>query len=480
VKPYPGPLPLEGSESQPPRQAFTYSPPPSTNHSRFDAANQIETEKTPSQITTFTFDANGNTEVENAGGSLTTYTWNVDNMCVGIALPSGSLNTFAYDADLRRRQAQDSAGLAKFINDLDNVLAETDSGGTTQVAYTLEPQTYGNLVSQRRSGATAWHLFDALGSTERLTGSDQAALATYLNTAFGVPKVATGNHPNRLRWVGRLGYRWEPDASQYDLRRRRAQPSRGRFVSVDPAQAKVNAFSYANNSPCESGDPSGLECVVLGVSVQKALPKRMWKPFSYKGGYVSAAIQNLKILATLCCTNAKSAESAQAFQWLSAKQTYGKPPVKDSARTTPAGYWCADDYERWASCDGNPELQLGPSKPQKVSPTQKCGGSRKWIGDIYKVRWWDCPGYGAPTGMNKEQGCLFLSGGFASKDMFPIEIHGTFRTCVGFLGKNEPALNACRPGQTHYWKLDCTVSLGTEPKYEIMTIMKPGGLKEKV
>jgi RHS repeat-associated protein len=288
VKPYPGPLPLEGSVRQPPRQAFTYSPPPSTNHSRFDEANQIQTEETPSQITTFTFDANGNTQVENAGGSLTTYTWNVDNMCVGIALPNAALNTFAYDADLKRRQAQDSSGLAKFINDLDNVLAETDSGGTTQVAYTLEPQTYGSLVSQRRSGATAWHLFDALGSTERLTGSDQAALATYLNTAFGVPKVATGDHPNRLRWVGRLGYRWEPDARQYDVRRRRLDPTRGRWDRVDPRQERQDWYAYGDNSPCTATDPSGSGCVTIWdsrwfqptptpiVGEQVGFRKRVW------------------------------------------------------------------------------------------------------------------------------------------------------------------------------------------------------------
>jgi len=86
---------------------------------------------------------------------LTAYSWDIENMCVGIALPSGALNTFAYDGDLKRRQAQDSAGLARFINDVDNVLSETDSGGSTQVAYTIEPIQYGNLISQRRSGATS-------------------------------------------------------------------------------------------------------------------------------------------------------------------------------------------------------------------------------------------------------------------------------------------------------------------------------------
>lgn len=88
------------------------------------------------------------------------------------------------------------------MHDENNVLLETNSGGTTQAAYSLEPAGYGNLISQRRSGATAFHHYDALGSTDRPTDASEAELASYVNTAFGVPKAATGNHPNRLRFVG--------------------------------------------------------------------------------------------------------------------------------------------------------------------------------------------------------------------------------------------------------------------------------------
>jgi len=84
-------------------------------------------------------------------------------MCVGMALADGGRGTFAYDGDLRRRQAEAPGAWAGFVNDGENVLLETDSGGSTQVAYTLEPALYGNLVAQRRSGTSWWHLFDALG-----------------------------------------------------------------------------------------------------------------------------------------------------------------------------------------------------------------------------------------------------------------------------------------------------------------------------
>ena len=109
-------------------------------------ASELLTPEHDAGLITFTYDANGNTAAElRPNGDRVTYTWDIENMCVGIALPNGALNTFAYDGDLKRRQAEDSSGLAKFINDLENVLLETDSGGTTQVMYTLEPKTYRNL-----------------------------------------------------------------------------------------------------------------------------------------------------------------------------------------------------------------------------------------------------------------------------------------------------------------------------------------------
>ncbi len=223
----------------------------------YDAANQLGYEETPTARTTFSYDANGNMTVTDAGGSLTTSTWDFENMCVAIALPSGARNTFAYDGGLKRRSAEDSAGLARFVHDGENVLLETDAGGATQVSYTLEPAGYGNLISQRRGSASSWHHFDALGSTDRLTDAVESELACYVQTAFGVAKGTTGSHPNRLRWIGRLGHRWEPDTSHYDVRRRRYDPHRGRWGSCDVLQAP-NRFAYAGNRPVVLVDPSGL------------------------------------------------------------------------------------------------------------------------------------------------------------------------------------------------------------------------------
>ncbi len=292
----------------------------------YDAANQIQTEETPSQITTFTFDANGNTQVENAGGELTTYTWNIENMCTGIALPAGTLNTFAYDADLVRRQAEDSDGLVKFINDMQNVLAETDSGGTTQVAYTLDPQLYGNLISQRRSGATSWHLFDALGSTERLTDSSEAAQVQYLHKAFGLTSVLSGSSPNRHTWIGRLGYRWEPDAELHDVRRRKYKATRGRWESKDPDMIgrSVNSYLYSWNNPANRLDPTGLKCrpisiasipVTSGIKAGISVTDRgVYDGVDFLGSRFMARGQ-MDIAAQLICDCYGEKHNKRFFQW---------------------------------------------------------------------------------------------------------------------------------------------------------------------
>ena len=173
---------------------------------------------------------------------------------------------------------------AGFVNDGENVLLETDSGGSTQVAYTLEPALYGNLVAQRRSGTSWWHHFDALGSTERLVGSDGATGVRYLSTAFGLPTVLAGSSANPYTWNGRLQYRWEAFASEYAVRRRRVSPGRGRWLSRDPRThgrepdaslvdpSPGGWYPYAGNQPVIQGDPSGMQPCLLPPEV----PYELW------------------------------------------------------------------------------------------------------------------------------------------------------------------------------------------------------------
>jgi len=233
----------------------------------YDAANQLNTEVTPSQRTTYSYDANGNTQVINAAGQLTTYSWDIEDHITGVQLPAGSRNTFSYDGDGRRRRMEESASARDLLWDGENVLREQD-GASLVAQYTHAPERYGLLVSQRRGNATSYHHFDALGSTERLTDSFQAALISYLYRAFGEQTTLSGSHANPLTWVGRLGYYRQADSADYWLRARVYRPTVGRFVSRDPVR-QANLYLWPGNSPVVIADPTGR-------NGRRSLPSGVW------------------------------------------------------------------------------------------------------------------------------------------------------------------------------------------------------------
>ena len=126
------------------------------------------------------------------------------------------------------------------------MLAETDANGTTQAAYTQTPDTYGALISQRRSNASSFFDFDALGSTMELTDASQAITDTWRYEAFGETKARTGTTANPFGFVGELGYYEEAALGLHYVRARWYEAGRGRWVSTDPAE-RFAEYGYVAN-----------------------------------------------------------------------------------------------------------------------------------------------------------------------------------------------------------------------------------------
>ena len=182
------------------------------------------------------------------------------------------MDSFTYNGDGQRVQKQDSTGTTNHVWDGQNILLETNASNIIQVVYTLEPLLYGNLISQSRSGVDSFYLFDALGSTRQLANPSGSVTDVYSYDGFGDSLASSGATTNPFRYIGRLGYYYDPDPQTYHVRSRVYQPANGRFLSRDrtnryarqvllaaPLIAPRNRYAYADSNPLSYVDPSGYQ-----------------------------------------------------------------------------------------------------------------------------------------------------------------------------------------------------------------------------
>ena len=230
--------------------------------STYNAANELATSQSSAGVTTYAFDGDGNLLTSQApGNQWTTNTWDGENRLTRVALPTGIVDSFTYNGDGQRVQKQDSTGTTNHLWDGQNILLETNASNIIQVAYTLEPALYGNLISQSQGGAVSFYLFDGLGSTRQLANSTGSVTDNYTYDAFGNILLA-GSTVNPFRYVGRLGYQFDQDLVDYYVRARFYSTVLGRFVARDPLSysgANLNPYDYASNNPERHTDASGLQ-----------------------------------------------------------------------------------------------------------------------------------------------------------------------------------------------------------------------------
>src|SRR5207248_3202537 len=76
----------------------------------------------------------------------------------------------------------------------------------------------------------------------------------------GIIKSSTGSTLNPFRYIGLLGYYYDPDLQTYYVRHRAYNPTSARWYSADPLAtvSDTNRYTYVSNSPVLLVDPSGL------------------------------------------------------------------------------------------------------------------------------------------------------------------------------------------------------------------------------
>ena len=127
------------------------------------------TSQTSAGVTTSTYDGDGNLLTSLApGNQWTTNTWDGENRLTRRPCRPGIVDSFIYNGDGQRVQKQDSTGTTNHVWDGQNILLETGASNIIQVVYTLEPAATATLISQSRSGADSFYLFDALRFVRQL------------------------------------------------------------------------------------------------------------------------------------------------------------------------------------------------------------------------------------------------------------------------------------------------------------------------
>jgi len=128
-----------------------------------------------------------------------------------------------------------------------------------QTSLAMREYEAGNLISQRRSGSTYYHLYDQLGSTRKLLDSSQATTDSYSYYAFGEVRSSSGSTTNPFKFVGRLGYYDDPTTPFQYLRARYYGSTYGRFLTQDSAARGPREYTYVEGNPIVSRDASGLQ-----------------------------------------------------------------------------------------------------------------------------------------------------------------------------------------------------------------------------
>jgi RHS repeat-associated protein len=106
---------------------------------------------------------------------------------------------------------------------------------------------------------TSYYHYDAVGSTRMLTDDSQNPRASYPQTAFGEQLVENITVVNPFRFIGRLGYYFDPGTGLFQVRQRAYNPVESRWLSQDPSQDDENVFRYVHNNPLLHVDAHGLQ-----------------------------------------------------------------------------------------------------------------------------------------------------------------------------------------------------------------------------
>lgn len=226
-------------------------------------------------------DDNGNTTDD----ELYTYIYDEENRLTDVTRKSDNrlVGQYQYDA-LSRRVTKvidpfvvSNSVETRYYYDSARVIEEQDNLGNTQATY-----VYGNYIDEvltmDRAAQVYYYHQNTIWSVTSVTDATATIVEQYAYDAYGMVTITNGaNIPVPLNSWGTphsaidnpymfTGRRIDEETGLYYYRARYYDSDKGRFLSRDPLGYVEgwNLYEYANGSPLNFTDPSGLDPVTLG------------------------------------------------------------------------------------------------------------------------------------------------------------------------------------------------------------------------
>ncbi|MCX5389803.1 RHS repeat-associated core domain-containing protein [Streptomyces sp. NBC_00094] len=245
------------------------------------------------ETTRYTYDAMGNTttRVEAAGSTTTqSLTWSTEGKLTKLA--EGTATTdYLYDADgqlLIRRAAGTSGETVLYLGATEVHLKGAKKWANryyTAAGSTIALRTNETGTEKLHFLATDHHNTGNLS----LTADATQTLTKRYTTPFGATRGATsGTWPDDKTFLGKPT---DAGTNLTHIGAREYDPTLGQFISIDPILSldqhqSLNGYSYANQHPTTTSDPTGLQevCSAYGNSCTPATSTYTPQPSSSTGG----------------------------------------------------------------------------------------------------------------------------------------------------------------------------------------------------
>lgn len=189
----------------------------------------------------------------NQSGTVESFTYNLQNQLTGYQ-SNETTASYAYGVNVLRKSKTVNNVTTKFVRDRGNVSSEQVGNDTTVYNYGSD----GIAARKTSSGDVTLYLKNSHGDVTGATDESGSISANYRYDAFGNTLSETSSDP-----FGYCGEYFDSESGLVYLRNRYYDRSTGRFITEDPAQDRLNWYSYADNNPIMFVDPIGTHDVPL-------------------------------------------------------------------------------------------------------------------------------------------------------------------------------------------------------------------------